>query len=42
MISKKHENVWAALNYIYHQFILPSVVTGCVSISVFAFLDVFL
>ena len=36
--SKKHKNVCMILNYIEHLLILASVVTGCVSISDFAFL----
>lgn len=36
MISKKHKNVSTALSYIYHLFILASVVTGYDSIFAFA------
>ena len=35
LMSEKHENVCAALNYIEHWLILASTVTGCVSISAF-------
>ena len=35
LMSEKHENVCAALNYIEHWLILASTVTGCVSISTF-------
>ena len=37
-ISKEHKNVFANLIYIDHFFILSSTVTGCFSISNFAFL----
>ena len=36
MISKKHKNVCATLNYIEHFHILASAITGCILISVFA------
>ena len=35
-MSKKHKKVCPTLNYIEHQLILASTVTGCVSISTFA------
>ena len=38
LISKKCKNVCRVLNYIEHLLILISTVTGCVSISAFAFL----
>ena len=38
IMSKKHKKVYRVLNYIEHLLILLSTVTGCVSISVFAFL----
>ena len=38
MMSKKHEKGCATLNYIKHLLILASLVTGFVSISVFAYL----
>ena len=37
-MSKKHKKVCTTLNYIKHFLILGSTITGCVSISVFAFL----
>ena len=37
-MSKKHKKVCATLNYIEHFLILPSTITGCISISTFAFL----
>ena len=37
-MSKKHKKVYRVLNYIEHLLILISPVTGCVSISAFAFL----
>ena len=37
-MSKKHKKVCRVLNYIEHLFILISTVTGCVSISAFAYL----
>ena len=37
-MSKKHKKVCRVLNYIEHLFILISAVTGCVSISAFAYL----
>ena len=43
MISKKHNKVFTALNYIEHLVILASVVIGYVSISDFASLvDIFM
>ena len=43
LISKKHNKVFTALNYIEHLVILASVVIGCVSISDFASLvDIFM
>ena len=36
MNSKKHKEVCATLDYIEHFLILPSTVTGCISISTFA------
>ena len=36
MISRKHKKVRAILNYIEHFLILPSKITGCISISAFA------
>ena len=35
-MSKKHNKVCTTLNYIEHFLILPSTITGCVSISTFA------
>ena len=35
LISKKHKNVCATLNYIEHFLILGSAITGCVSIFAF-------
>ena len=37
-MSKNHKNVCATLNHIEHFLILGSTITGCVSISAFAFL----
>ena len=37
-MSKKHEKVYKVSNYIEHLLILIFTVTGCVSISAFAFL----
>ena len=37
-MSKKHKKVCTTLNYIKHFLILGSTITGCVSISAFAFL----
>ena len=37
-MSKKHKKVCRVLNYIDHLFIVISTITGCVSISDFAFL----
>ena len=39
-MSKKHKKVCGILNYIEHLLVLVSTVTGCVSISAFAFLIV--
>ena len=36
LMSRKHENVSTTLSYIEHFLILASVITGCISISVFA------
>ena len=36
LISKKHEKVCTAVNYIEHFLILASAITGCLSISAFA------
>ena len=38
LMSKKHKKVCRVLNYIDHLFIVISTITGCVSISDFAFL----
>ena len=38
LMSKKHKNVSTTVNYIAHFLILGSTITGCVSISAFAFL----
>ena len=35
-MSKKHKKYCTTLNYIEHFLILPSIITGCVSISDFA------
>ena len=37
-MSKKHKKVCRVLNYIDHSLILISTITGCISISAFAFL----
>ena len=36
-MSKKHKKVCKVWNYIKHSFIIISTITGCVSISAFAF-----
>ena len=36
LMSKKHKKVYRVFNYIEHLLIWISIVTGCVSISVFA------
>ena len=36
-MSKKHKRVCKVLNYINHLFIVISTITGCISISAFAF-----
>ena len=36
LMSRKHKNVCATLNYIEHFLILASTITGCTSISAFA------
>ena len=36
-MSKKHKRVCKVLNYIEHLFIVISTITGCISISAFAF-----
>ena len=38
LMSKKHKKVCTTLNYIEHFLILGSTITGCVSISAFAYL----
>ena len=38
LMSKKHKKVCTTLNYIEHFLILGSTITGCVSISSFAYL----
>ena len=38
LISKKHKNIYRVLNYIDYLLIVTSTITGCVSISAFAFL----
>ena len=38
LMSRKHKKVCTALNHIEHFLILASTLTGCISISVFAFL----
>ena len=38
LINRKHKKVCTTLNYIEHFLILASKITGCISISVFAFL----
>ena len=38
MISKKHKNLCTILSYIEHFLILGSTITGCISVSAFAFL----
>ena len=35
MISRKHEKVCTTLSYTKHFLILPSAITGCISISAF-------
>ena len=37
-MSKKHKKICTTLNYIEHFIPLASVVTGCISISAFAYL----
>ena len=37
-MNKKHKKVCTTLNYIEHFLILGSTITGCISISAFAFL----
>ena len=36
LVSKKHNKVCITLNYIENFLILPSTITGCISISTFA------
>ena len=36
LMSRKHKKVCTTLNYIEHFLILPSTITGCISISAFA------
>ena len=38
LMSKKYKKVCTSLNYIVHFLILGSTITGCISISAFAFL----
>ena len=38
LMCRKHKNVCTVLNYIEHLHILASAITGCISISDFAFL----
>ena len=38
VMSKKHQEVCTTLNYIEHFLILASTITGCISISVSAYL----
>ena len=38
LISKKHKNVFATLNYIEHFLFLGATITGCIWSSVFDFL----
>ena len=38
LISRKHKKVCTTLNYIEHILILASTITGCISISDFAYL----
>ena len=38
MFNEKHKKVCKVLNYIDHLLIVTSTITGCVSISAFAFL----
>ena len=42
LMSKKHKKVCTTLNYIEIFLILASINTGCVSISAFVYLSVFL
>ena len=37
-MNKKHKKVCTSLNYIEHFLVLASTITGCVSVSAFAFL----
>ena len=37
-MSEKHKKACASLNYIEHSLILGSTITGCISISAFAYL----
>ena len=41
LMSKKYKKVCTTLNYIEHFLILASEITGCVSISIFAFWLIF-
>ena len=36
LMSRKHKKVCTILNYIEHSLILVSVITGCISVSVYA------
>ena len=36
LMSKKHKKVSVTLNYIEHFSMLPSTITGCISVSTFA------
>ena len=38
LMTRKHKKVCTTLNYIEHFLILASAITGCISISAFAFL----
>ena len=38
LMSRKHRKVWTTLNYIENFLILASTITGCISVSAFAFL----
>ena len=37
-MSRNHKKVYTTLNYIGKFLILPSAITGCISVSAFAFL----
>ena len=36
LMRRKHKKICTTLNYIEHFLILPSTITGCISISAFA------